>query len=164
MSDQPVLHLPIELGPITSRPFADADFDVFFRLPQSAGGGALCPVAGRDCDEAVNALRKRVAHYTIEAPGDVFSAAIMKTATGRLIGPMTSTAARARWALGCTRSSTAEALPRRPRPSKRPVRGGHDPARYAIEGILRETEYLKGEWCDEQVFAILARQWAGRCP
>lgn len=31
-----------------------------------------------------------------------------------------------------------------------------------LEGRLRETEYVKGEWCDELIYAILADEWRGR--
>ena len=28
-----------------------------------------------------------------------------------------------------------------------------------LEGRLRETEFIKGEWCDELIYAILADEW-----
>ena len=31
-----------------------------------------------------------------------------------------------------------------------------------LEGTLRETEFVKGEWCDELVYAILVDEWRGR--
>jgi RimJ/RimL family protein N-acetyltransferase len=31
-----------------------------------------------------------------------------------------------------------------------------------LEGTLRETEFVKGTWCDEQIFAILADEWRDR--
>jgi RimJ/RimL family protein N-acetyltransferase len=31
-----------------------------------------------------------------------------------------------------------------------------------LEGTLRETEFVKGTWCDEQIYAILAAEWRDR--
>ena len=31
-----------------------------------------------------------------------------------------------------------------------------------LEGTLRETEYVKGAWCDELIYAILADEWRER--
>ena len=31
-----------------------------------------------------------------------------------------------------------------------------------LEGTLRETEFVKGTWCDELVYAILAQEWQAR--
>jgi RimJ/RimL family protein N-acetyltransferase len=31
-----------------------------------------------------------------------------------------------------------------------------------LEGTLRETEYVKGVWCDELIYAILADEWRAR--
>jgi RimJ/RimL family protein N-acetyltransferase len=31
-----------------------------------------------------------------------------------------------------------------------------------LEATLRETEFVKGEWCDEQIYAILADEWRAR--
>jgi RimJ/RimL family protein N-acetyltransferase len=31
-----------------------------------------------------------------------------------------------------------------------------------LEGILRETEFVKGTWCDELLYAILADEWRAR--
>ena len=31
-----------------------------------------------------------------------------------------------------------------------------------LEGTLRETEYVKGAWCDELIYAILADEWRAR--
>jgi RimJ/RimL family protein N-acetyltransferase len=31
-----------------------------------------------------------------------------------------------------------------------------------LEGTLRETEYVKGEWCDESIYGILADEWRTR--
>ncbi|MCW2530409.1 MAG: GCN5-related N-acetyltransferase [Pseudonocardiales bacterium] len=31
-----------------------------------------------------------------------------------------------------------------------------------LEGTLRECEFFKGEWTDEQIFAILSTEWAAR--
>ena len=30
------------------------------------------------------------------------------------------------------------------------------------EALLRENEFVKGEWCDEAVYAMLASEWATR--
>lgn len=31
-----------------------------------------------------------------------------------------------------------------------------------LEGTLRETEFVKGTWCDEKIYAILADEWRTR--
>lgn len=31
-----------------------------------------------------------------------------------------------------------------------------------LEGTLRETEFVKGTWCDERIYAILADEWRDR--
>jgi RimJ/RimL family protein N-acetyltransferase len=183
--DSPTPHPPIELGPITLRAFTEADFEAFFDYRCQPGVARYVRWRGGDHDETVDGLRKRIASCAIAAPGDVYSPAIIETATGRLIGEVMLA-----WADGEHRQGEV-GFGLHPQFQRRGlatmaaaemlrlgfaevglhrIHGGCDPrngpsaavmTRLGMreEGILREVEYLKDEWCDEQVFALLATEW-----
>lgn len=177
--------LPIELGAITLRAFERDDFEQFcdYRLhPDVARYMRWSP---DDRKQARTALRDRIKNHAIQGPGDRLCPAVVDTATGALIGelmlawkPDDNRQGEIGFALhpdhhgkGFARTAATELLrigfdelelhrimggcdPRNGPSATLMTRLGMHP-----EAHLREVELIKGEWCDELVFGLLAAEW-----
>jgi RimJ/RimL family protein N-acetyltransferase len=178
--------LPIELDAITLRPLVADDYADFCTYRSRADVARYVRWAPDD-PEAVRreAFDKRLLRTTLDQPGDILTLAIVDRPTGRLAGevmlrwvddehrqgevgfglhPDFHGRGLARAAAGeMLRVGFGEVGLHR-------IYGGCDPRngpsaglmrRFGMreEGILREVELLKGEWVDEQIFALLADEW-----
>jgi RimJ/RimL family protein N-acetyltransferase len=180
---------PIELDAITLRPFVAADYGDFCAYRSQPGVDRYVRWAVDDPDEVRrDAFEKRVLRTKIDEPGDILTPAIVDRATGRVAGEVMlrwvddeHLQGEVGFGLhpdfhgrGIARAAATEML----RTGfddlgLHRVYGGCDPRNgpsaglmrrlgMREEGILREVELLKGEWVDEQVFALLADEWRHR--
>jgi RimJ/RimL family protein N-acetyltransferase len=181
--DRPVF--PIELGPITLRLFDATDFDEFYAywaLPSVARYMRWPP---NDPDEARAGLARRIDSNHLDQPGDRIMPAIIDPATGAIAGEAMLNweegehlRGEVGFALhpdyqgrGFARAAAAEMLRIGfAEVGLHRIFGGcdarNDPSAGLLtrlglrqEARLRDYEFIKGEWCDELIFAILADEW-----
>ncbi len=181
--------LPIELGAISLRAFEADDYADFCDYRNQPGVDRYVRWAMDEPEKARReAFDKRRRNRTIKVPGDILAPAIVDSASGRVIGEamlrwidnehrqgevgyglhpdfqgrgLAGTAATEMLRIGFGQLGLHR------------IHGGCDPRNLASaavlrrlgmreEGILREVELLKGEWVDEQVFAMLATEWRAK--
>jgi RimJ/RimL family protein N-acetyltransferase len=176
---------PIQLETVTLRAFTTGDFDEFCEYWCLAEVARFVQWRPGDRAEATAGLAKRMASIKVERPGERIMAAIVENATGRLIGEVMLAwneganrtgevgfalhpdvhgrgialeAARAMLQFGFAEVRLHRVIgccDARNRPSARVL--GKLGLRQ--EALFRQAEFLKGEWCDEMIFAILADEW-----
>jgi RimJ/RimL family protein N-acetyltransferase len=185
--DMPSLHpsYPIETNRLSLRPFQKDDladlFAIFSR--QDVTRYLYWPVLGRD--ETRDLLSRWIAQVGLDEEGDAISLAVCRQDSGQLIGEamlrwlsevhsqgeigfmlhpdhhgqgFATEAARALLELGFDRFGLHRIIGRleaRNRPSAAVL----ERLGMRLEAHLRENEWVKGEWNDEQVYAILHAEW-----
>ncbi len=183
----PSLHpsYPIETDRLSLRQFQKDDladlFAIFSR--QDVTRYLYWPVLGRD--ETRDLLSRWIAQVGLDEEGDAISLAICRRDSGQLIGEVmlrwlsevhsqgeigfmlhpdhhghgfATEAARALLELGFDRFGLHRIVGRleaRNRPSAAVL----ERLGMRLEAHLRENEWVKGEWNDEQVYAILHAEW-----
>jgi RimJ/RimL family protein N-acetyltransferase len=178
--------LPIELDAITLRPFQSDDYDDFCAYRSLAEPARYVRWSPDDPAKVRRAaFTKRRRATRIAAPGDILAPAIADRATGRIVGELMlrwidneHRQGEVGFGLhpdfqgrGIARTAAVEMLRigfdilglHR-------IYGGCDPRNAPSAGLMRrlgmreeatlhEVEYLKGEWVDEQIFALLSTEW-----
>lgn len=175
---------PIKTDRLVLRPFAESDLDALYayqHLPEVARYLMWPP---RDRDQTAAALKYRVAHPTLEKEGDILVFAVEHQESGALIGDVNlcwvSEANRTgefgfvfdpRYhGRGYAREAATEVLRLGFEAGLHRIIGradGRNEASAALMtrlGLRKEAhfvrnEYVKGEWADEVVFAMLAEEW-----
>jgi RimJ/RimL family protein N-acetyltransferase len=181
----PVPMLPIDLGVISLRAFERDDYEQFCAYRCRPDVARYMRWSPDDRKQARTALRDRVKHHTLQSPGDRLCPAIIDTATGQVIGelmlawkPDDNRQGEIGFALhpdhqgkGYAQTAAGELLRVGfDEVGLHRIAGGCDPrngpsaalmTRLGMhrEAHLREVEFIKGEWCDELVFAIVGSEW-----
>jgi len=176
---------PIKTDRLILRPFAEGDLDAmhaYQHLPEVARYLMWPP---RDLDQARTALDYRIAHPTIEKEGDVLVLAVEHQETGALLGDV-NLAWVSEWdktgefgfvfdpryhGQGYAREAAVEMLRLGfERMGLHRIIGRADARNDASAklmgrlGLRKEAHFVKngfvkGEWTDEVVFAMLAEEW-----
>jgi RimJ/RimL family protein N-acetyltransferase len=179
---------PIKTARLLLRPFAETDLDALYeyqRLPEVARYLMWPP---RDRDQVREALRYRIEHPTLEKEGDVLVLAVEHQETGALLGDVNlawvseehrtgefgfvfdprhhgqgyaSEAAVEMLRLGFDQLDLHRIIGRA---DGRNTASAKLMTRLGLrkEAHFVKNEYLKGEWTDEVVFAILSEEWQTR--
>jgi RimJ/RimL family protein N-acetyltransferase len=176
---------PLRTPRLTLRPFRAEDLDDLYAIQSREDVARYLYWPPRDRDEVREALAKKVGQSAIEDDGDVLAVAVELTGTGRLIGDVILAWLSRAYRQGEVgfvfhpdlhgKGLAAEAT--------RVVLGlgfaglglhriiGRCDARNAASARLMErlgmrreahfvqNEFVKGEWCDELVYAVLAEEW-----
>jgi len=177
--------LPIVTARLFLRPFVPADLESFYQIRSRADVARYLYQLPMSRAEAAAAFERRVGRATFVAEGDALGLAIERRDTGEMIGDIVlfwASAQHRQGEIGFVlhpdhhgqgfAREAAEALLRvgfvlfgfhR-------IIGRCDARNAASAGLLarlgmrqeahfRQNEFVKGEWCDELVFAILAEEW-----
>ena len=182
------LTLPVVTARLILRPFVPADLDVFHGIRSRADVARYLYQLPMSRAEATAAFERRVGLTTLAAEGDALGLAVERRDTGAMIGDVVLfwTSARHRQGeigfvfhpdhhgQGFAREA-AEALLHLGFATfgLRRIVGRCDARNAASSGLLtrlgmrqeahfRQNEFVKGEWCDELVYAILAEEWRQR--
>ncbi len=179
---------PITTARLLLRPFAETDLDAlhtYHRLPEVARFLMWPP---RSREETARSLRYRIEHPALEAEGDVLVLAVELRETGDLVGEVNLSWRSAEnrtgefgfifdprfHGHGYAGEAAAEVLRLGFEQMGLHRVIGRADARNAASaklmtrlGLRKEAhfvknEYVKGEWADEVVFAMLAEEWAAR--
>lgn len=181
---------PIRTDRLILRPFTEDDLDAlhdYHRLPEVARFLMWPP---RSREETARSLKYRVEHPVLEREGDVLVLAVEHRQTGALLGEVNlawrSAAHRAgevgfifdprHHGHGYAREAAAEMLRLGfehlrlhrivGRADGRNAASAKLMARLGLrkEAHFVRNEFVKGEWTDEVVFAMLAQEWTGARP
>lgn len=176
---------PIKLDRLLLRPFAESDLDAvhaYQRLPEVARYLMWPP---RNREQTAASLKYRIDHPTLEKEGDVLVFAVELQETGTLIGEVNlawvSEANRTgefgfvfdpcHHGRGYAREAATEVLRLGfEQAGLHRIIGRADARNTASAGLMSrlglrreahfvKNEYVKGEWTDEVVYAILADEW-----
>jgi RimJ/RimL family protein N-acetyltransferase len=182
------LGLPIDLGGATLRAFEPGDFagfHAYWSLPEVARYVRWDPA---DHDEELAAFGRRLRSRHLGKPGDNATLAIVESATDRTVGEVMLNWAdgeHRQGEVGFALHPDAQGRGLAKRAASEMLRIGFDEAHlHRISGIcdarndtsagllarlglrreghFRGDEYLKGEWTDTFVFAMLASEWRDR--
>jgi RimJ/RimL family protein N-acetyltransferase len=178
---------PIKTARLLLRPFATTDLDAMHAYQQLPEVARYLMWPPRDRDQAAASLKYRVEHPALEKEGDVLVLAVEHQDTGALVGEV-NLAWVSEWdrtgefgfvfdprhhGRGYARESATEMLRlgfeqlRLHRIIGRAdARNDASAKLMARLGLRKEAHfvkngYVKGEWTDEVVFAMLAEEWAG---
>lgn len=178
---------PIRTARLLLRPFAETDLDAmhaYQRLPEVTRYLMWPP---RSREEAEASLRKRLAHPTLEKEGEVLVFAVVHQETGTLLGEvnlywMSEEHRTGEFGFvfdprfhghGYAREAATEVLRLGfEQMGLHRVIGRADARNAASTGLMTrlglrkeahfvKNEYVKGEWTDEVVYAMLAEEWPG---
>jgi RimJ/RimL family protein N-acetyltransferase len=179
---------PIRTDRLVLRPFAEGDLDALYayqRLPEVARYLMWPP---RDRDQVVEALRYRIEHPTLEKEGDVLVLAVEHAETGALVGDV-NLSWMSEWnktgefgfvfdprhhGKGYAREAATEMLRLGfEQLGLHRIIGRADARNDASAGLMTrlglrmeahfvKNEFVKGEWTDEVVFAMLGEEWRAR--
>lgn len=179
---------PIETERLLLRPYTEDDYDALYAThsrPEVARylyGGPMTP------DEAREALRKRLTRVALEKADDGLNPAVIRKDTGELIGDVlliwlseehrsgevgfvfspdhhghgfATEAAREMLRLGFEDLGLHRIIGRL---DNRNTASGRVLERLGMrrEAVFIQNEFVKGEWCDEAVWAMLETEWPGR--
>jgi RimJ/RimL family protein N-acetyltransferase len=176
---------PIKTARLILRPFAEGDLDAlhaYQKLPEVA---RYLMWPARDREQVVTALNYRMAHPTLEKEGDVLVLAVEHQETGDLLGDVNLAWVSAEHRTGefgfvfdprfhgqgYAREAAVEMLRLGFEEmglhriiGRADGRNGASAKLMGRLGLRKEAhfvknEYLKGEWTDEVVFAMLAEEW-----
>jgi RimJ/RimL family protein N-acetyltransferase len=176
---------PIKTARLLLRPFAATDLDAMLayqRLPEVTRYLMWPP---RSREDAVESMEKRLAHPTLEKEGEVLVLAVEHQETGALLGEvnlywMSKEHRTAEFGFvfdpryhgkGYAREAATEMLRLGfERMGLHRIIGRADARNDASTGLMTRlglrkeahfvrNEYVKGEWTDEVVYAILAEEW-----
>jgi RimJ/RimL family protein N-acetyltransferase len=176
---------PIKTARLILRPFTEADLDAMYAYQKLPGVARYLMWPARNREEVVTALRYRIAHPTLEKEGDVLVLAVEHQETGELLGDVNlawvSEPNRTGefgfvfdprfHGQGYAREAAVEMLRLGfEQLNLHRIIGRADGRNNASAtlmtrlGLRKEAhfvrnEYVKGEWCDEVVFAMLAQEW-----
>ncbi|HEX6359124.1 GNAT family protein [Actinophytocola sp.] len=179
---------PIKTDRLLLRPFATTDLDALHAYQQLPEVARYLMWPPRDREQAAASLRYRIEHPTLEKEGDILVFAVEHQDTGALLGDVNlawvSESDRAgeigfvfdprHHGHGYAREAATEVLrlafeeaglhrvigradARNDASAKLMTRLG-----LRKEAHFVKNEYVKGEWTDEVVFAMLAEEWAAR--
>jgi RimJ/RimL family protein N-acetyltransferase len=180
--------LPIETTRLTIRPFRKDDADSVFALYADPEVVRYLYSEPLQPDKLGEAMERRLRPPKAETEGDILELAAELRATGQFVGALTffyRSAQHSRGEIGYTISPQwtgrgfategATALLRvgfellglhrvEGQCDARNIASARVMERIGMrrEGHLRENEFVKGEWTDEIVFAMLAAEWAQR--
>jgi RimJ/RimL family protein N-acetyltransferase len=179
---------PLKTDRLILRPFVDADLDAlhaYHQLPEVARYLMWPP---RDLDQTKAALKYRAEHPTLEQPGDILVLAVEHQETGVLLGDV-NLSWHKEWdrtgefgfifdprhqGKGYAREAATEVLRLGfEEMGLHRIIGRADARNTASTGLMTrlglrkeahfvKNEYIKGEWTDEVVYAMLAEEWNTR--
>ncbi|MFI7021975.1 GNAT family N-acetyltransferase [Micromonospora sp. NPDC049900] len=182
--------LPIETERLHLRAFQPADVtDLHAYFGDPAVHRYLYSEAPADLDGIREVLARRQQRTALREQGDAIQLAVVLRETGQLVGDVllcwtsaahrqgeigyllhpdhrgrgyATEAARAMLALAFDRCDLHRVVGRL---DARNTASAQVLARLGMrrEAHLRENEYVKGEWADEVIYALLAREWRDRC-
>jgi RimJ/RimL family protein N-acetyltransferase len=179
---------PIETDRLVLRPFADTDLDAMSAYQQLPEVARYLMWPPRDRDQAAASLKYRTEHPTIEKEGDVLVLAVELRGAGTLVGEV-NLAWQSEWdktgefgfvfdpahhGKGYAREAAVEMLRLGfEQMGLHRIIGRADARNDASAklmgrlGLRKEAHFVKngfvkGEWTDEVVFAMLAEEWAAR--
>ncbi|WP_215545643.1 GNAT family N-acetyltransferase [Amycolatopsis sp. CA-230715] len=181
---------PLRTERLVLRPFADGDLDALHAIHSREDVTRYLYLEPRDRVECAEALEKRVAGTSITEPGQALAIAVVLAETGEVIGDLyfewlseehrraeigfvfhpdhygrgyATEAARELLRLGFDCLGLHRVIGRC---DARNIASATVLGKLGLreEARLRENEFVKGEWVDELVFAILDREWRARQP
>ncbi|RZS39293.1 RimJ/RimL family protein N-acetyltransferase [Herbihabitans rhizosphaerae] len=180
--------LPIETARLTLRAFVEEDLKPLFDIQCRPDVTRYLMWEPRSLDEVRESLAEKITNRAPSRDGDVLSIAVVLRETGELLGDLTlfyRSQESAQVEIGFVFHPRFQGKGYATEASRELVRlafeefGAHrafgraDARNTAScrlmerlglrrEAHLRENEYLKGEWTDEVVYAMLASEWVGR--
>ena len=179
---------PIVTARLIVRPFAPVDLESFYQIRARADVARYLYQLPMSRAEAAEAFGRRVGRVTFAAEGDALGLAVERRDTGEMIGDVVLFWASAQHrqgeigfvfhpdhhGQGFAREAT-EALLRLGFATFgfRRIAGRCDARNAASAGLLarlgmrqeahfRQNEFVKGEWTDELVYAVLAAEWQSK--
>ncbi|MFL6124935.1 GNAT family N-acetyltransferase [Actinophytocola sp.] len=179
---------PIKTDRLLLRPFTEADLDAVHAYQQLPEVARYLMWPPRDREQTKASLRYRIEHPTLEKEGDVLVLAVEHQETGALLGDV-NLAWLSQWdrtgefgfvfdprhhGKGYARESATEVLRLGfEQLNLHRIIGRADARNDASTGLMTrlglrkeahfvKNEFVKGEWTDEVVFAMLAEEWAAR--
>src|SRR3954469_4240668 len=179
---------PVTTARLLLRPFTPDDLDALNSFQSRADVARYLYWGPRSRAESAAALAKRVHSSTLNKEGQVLAVAVELSATGQLIGDLNLEWLSAEHrqgeigfifhpdhhGQGFAREAAIEILRLGFEGLGLPRMIGrcdaHNTASARLlehlglrqEAHLRQNEFVKGEWCDELVYAMLAAEWATR--
>jgi RimJ/RimL family protein N-acetyltransferase len=186
-----VLNFPIELDAITLRPFEPADFEEFYAYTHLPEVARYVPWPPNDRERGAIRLGRLIGARTLEEAGDSLMLAICERDTGSLVGECMLAWApgpHLQGEVGYALHPRVQGRGYARAAAQRMLRIGFDDVglhrivgrcdprnepsirllqRLGMrqEGVLRHAEFLKDEWFDDVIFAMLAEEWeAGPAP
>ena len=179
---------PIKTDRLVLRPFTATDLDALHAYQQLPEVARYLMWPARDRDQTRTALKYRIEHPTLEKEGDVLVLAVEHQETGALLGDV-NLSWRSEWdrtgefgfvfdprfhGKGYAREAATEVLRLGfEEMGLHRIIGRADARNTASTGLMTrlglrkeahfvKNEFLKGEWTDEVVYAILAEEWSAR--
>lgn len=180
--------LPIVTARLLLRPFALTDLDTFHRIRSRDDVARYLYEEPMMRAEAASALERRLDRTSLAAEDDALGLVVERRDTGEMIGDVGLFWASAQHRQGEIAfvfhpdqhgqgfaREASEAILRLgfENYGVRRIVGRCDARNTASSGLLtrlgmrqeahfHQNEFVKGEWCDELVFAILAEEWAAK--
>lgn len=179
---------PIDTARLRLRPFTLDDLDALHAIQSRPDVVRYLYWEPRSRDDVYEALAARARHTALEAEGDTLVLALERRDSGALIGDVNLhwlSAAHRQGEIGFVlhpdhhghgygREAAIEMLRLGfeglrlhriiGRCDARNAASAHLLERLGMrrEAHLRQNEFVKGEWCDEYVYALLAAEWTAR--
>jgi RimJ/RimL family protein N-acetyltransferase len=180
------LTAPIRTERLVLRLYAPDDLDAHFDIQSRAEVARYLYWSPRDREQAAETLQQKINHRSIEADGDILSLAVVRAEGGPLIGDLMVRYASAThrqveigyifhpdahgqgFATEATRAIVDLAFRQlRAHRVYGQIDARNDASARVLErvGMRREAhlvqnEWVKGEWTDEAIYAVLAAEWA----
>jgi RimJ/RimL family protein N-acetyltransferase len=181
-----VLNLPITLDSIVLRPFEPADFEEFYAYTHLPEVARYVPWRPNDPERGAIRLGKLIGCRTLESAGDSLMLAICERDSGALVGECMlawTVGAHLQGEVGYALHPRVHGRGFARAAAQTMLRIGFedvglhrivgrcDPRNTASiallqrlgmrqEGVLRHAEFVKDEWFDDVIFAMLADEWA----
>ncbi len=178
---------PIETERLLLRPFTAADLDAYHSIQSRSDVARYLYWAPRTRQQVRDVLQQRAGAHALASEGDTLDLAVMPKGESRLIGSVmlrwlsaehrqgeigfilhpdqhgqgfAREAAAAMLQVGFASFGLHRIIGRC---DGRNAASQHLMKRLGMrrEAHFRQNEFVKGEWCDEVVFAIMAEEWGG---
>jgi RimJ/RimL family protein N-acetyltransferase len=184
----PRLEYPLKTGRLVLRPYREEDLDALYDIQCRPDVARYLYWSPRSRREVREALTTRITHSSLEDDGDGMVLAVLRRDTGELIGDvnlMRLSREHGQGEIGFVfhpdhhgRGFATEAAEEMLRLGFETLRmhriiGRCDARNTASAGVMqrlgmrkeahfKENELVKGHWCDEYIYALLADEWSSR--
>lgn len=179
---------PLRTERLILRAYTEGDLDALHAIHSREDVARYLYLEPRDREECAQALKKRIAGASITEPGQSLAIAVVLGETGELVGDLHLewlSAENRNAEIGFVFHPEHHGKGYAPEAARELLRLGFEglglhrvigrcdarnTASAAVlgklglreEAHLRENEFVKGEWVDELVFAVLDREWRAR--